>query len=122
MMTVQLIRDFWAAFDRFEFEAALPLLHDDFIAELPQSGERFRGRDNFIAFNKAYPGKWRCTILQLVAQGDKVVTETQVSDGNQTFMAVSFFTLKDGRILHLREFWPDVMEAPAWRAHWTERR
>ncbi|HUN08630.1 MAG TPA: nuclear transport factor 2 family protein [Aggregatilineales bacterium] len=121
-MNTQLIRDFWSAFDRFEFEAALPLLHDDFIAELPQSGERFRGRDNFIAFNKAYPGKWRCTILQLVAEGDKVVTETQVSDGNETFIAVSFFTLKDGQILHLREFWPDAMEAAAWRAHWTERR
>jgi ketosteroid isomerase-like protein len=111
-MNAQVIRDFWSAFDRFDFEAALPLLHDDFIAELPQSGESFRGRENFIAFNKAYPGKWRCTILQLVAQGDQIVTETQVSDGNETFIAVSFFTLKDGQIFHLREFWPDAMEAP----------
>jgi ketosteroid isomerase-like protein len=120
-MNEQVIRDFWAAFDRFAFEAALPLLHKDFIAELPQSGERFRGPHNFIAFNKAYPGKWRCTVVRLIAAGDQVVTETAVSDGTEQFTAISFFTLKDGRILHLREFWPDSMEAQAWRAQWAEQ-
>ncbi len=118
----EVVETLWAAFDRFEFAAVAPLLHDEFVCEFPQSGEVMRGRDNFIAVNAYYPGRWRCTIQQLVAEGDKVVTETRVSDGDQTFTALSFFTFMDGKIIHLREYWPDPMPAQEWRAQWVEKR
>jgi ketosteroid isomerase-like protein len=115
------VQALWAAFDRFEFVAASPLLHDDFVFELPQSGERIRGRDNFIAMNAHYPGQWRIRIQRAVAQGDQVVTQCEVSDGATTVHAVSFFTVRDGQISHIWEYWPDPMEAQAWRAQWVER-
>lgn len=117
----EVVRALWDAFDRFAFEEVAPLLADEFICEWPQSGERIRGRDNFIAVNKHYPGKWRCMITQMVVEGENVVTETRVSDGETTVLAVSFFTLRDGKIIHLREYWPDPMEAQSWRAAWVER-
>lgn len=122
MNPTEVVEALWAAFDRFEFTAAAPLLHDAFVFELPQSGEVIRGGENFIAMNQHYPGQWRCTIQQLIAEGDKVVTETRVSDGNQTFTALSFFTFKDGQIIHLREYWPDPMPAQDWRAQWVENK
>ena len=29
--------------------------HEDYVMEMPQSGERFRGRENMRAFQEAYP-------------------------------------------------------------------
>jgi len=116
-----IVRAMWATFDRFEFAAAAPLLHDDFTCEWPQSRERIIGRENFIAINAEYPGRWRITVTRLVASGEQVVTECDVSNGAVTVQAVSFFTLKDGQIIHIREYWPDTMEAQAWRAQWVER-
>ncbi|MBZ0294640.1 MAG: nuclear transport factor 2 family protein [Anaerolineae bacterium] len=117
----QIVEALWAAFDRFDFQAVGPLLHDDFVCEWVLSGERIRGRENFIAVNTHYPGRWRCTIIRLVASGADVVTETQVTDGETTDTALSFFTLQDGQILSLREYWPTPYAAPDWRAQWVER-
>jgi ketosteroid isomerase-like protein len=117
----QIIESFWAAFDRFEFETVAPLLHDDFVFELPQSGERIRGRDNFIAMNRHYPGQWRIAIVKLVASGDEVVTEITATYGEQKLPAISFFTLRESKILHIREFWPEAFAPQEWRAHWVEK-
>lgn len=111
----------WAYFDTFNFADAADVLHENFVMEFPQSRERFRGRDNFLAFNAAYPGKWRCKILQAVASGDDVVTETEVTDGNTTVVAITFFTVQDGLIVSAREYWPDPYPAPEWRAKWAEK-
>jgi hypothetical protein len=84
----------WSAFDAFDFEGAGALLSDDFVCEWPQSGERIRGRDNFVAVNAHYPGKWRCTVGRVVDAGDVIVTETRLHCGDETARAVSFFTEK----------------------------
>jgi ketosteroid isomerase-like protein len=110
----------WEAFDRFDFAAVAPLLHDDFVCDWPQSGERIRGRDNFIAVNTHYPGRWRITVRRLIACGDEVVTETELRFGEQLARAVSFFTFRDGLIVHLCEYWPDPMPAVEWRRPWVE--
>jgi len=117
----QIVESFWAAFDRFEFEAVAPLLHDDFVFEMPQSGERIRGGDNFIAMNRHYPGQWRIAVKKLIASGNEVVIEITASYGEQALPAISFFTLRDGKILHIREFWPEAFAAQEWRAQWVEK-
>jgi ketosteroid isomerase-like protein len=115
------VEKLWAAFDRFDFEAAGPLLHDDFVCEWPQSNERIRGRDNFIAINKHYPGQWRITIRKILSSGDDVVTETELRYDEQIVRAISFFEFRDGKIIRLREHWPTDYTAPDWRARWVER-
>lgn len=35
--------------------AASEIDHDDAVLEFPSSGERFRGKDNFIPWRAAYP-------------------------------------------------------------------
>jgi ketosteroid isomerase-like protein len=119
----QTVEALWQAFDRFDFAAAGELLDDDFVCEWPQSGEIIRGRDNFVTINAHYPGRWRITVQRIVAQGDHVVTEITARDTKsaQSATAVSFFTVQDGKVVHLREFWPDPFEAPAWRAQGVER-
>ncbi len=114
------VRALWAAFDRFDFQAVAPLLHEDFVCEWPQSGERIRGGENFIAVNAHYPGRWRCSIRTLIANGAAVVTETDVSDGETSVVALSFFTFEQGKIRYLREYWPEPYAAQDWRKQWVE--
>jgi ketosteroid isomerase-like protein len=52
------VEQLWQLFDARDFEAAGALLHDDFVCEWPQSRERIRGRENYVAINQNYPGTW----------------------------------------------------------------
>ncbi len=113
----------WSMFDVGDFDVGA-LLHDDFICEWPQSGERIRGRDNFIAVNANYPRRVRIKLLRTLAEGASVVSEmvaTDAADPSRIDRAVSFFDFRDDLIVHLREFWPDPFEAADWRAQWVER-
>jgi ketosteroid isomerase-like protein len=113
----------WQQFDAGNFEVG-ELLHDDFVCEWPQSRERMVGRANYIAVNAHYPRRVRIEIQRAVAEGSMVVTEIaarDVADPTLIDRAVSFFELRDGKIAHLTEYWPDPYEAPGWRSQWVER-
>lgn len=106
-----------------DFRRAGEFLHDDYILEWPQSGERVRGRTNFILINENYPahGSWAFTILELVAENDRVVSHVEVTDGTITARAITFSTIRDGKIWRQTEFWPDPFEPADWRLPWVER-
>lgn len=119
-----LVRDFWQRMASNRFDTVQPLLADDFVLEWPQSRERIRGGDRFVRMNTEYPahGPWCFTLNRLVSQPDtgEVVTDVDITDGVQRARALSFFTVRDGRIARLVEFWPDPYPAPAHRAHLVE--
>lgn len=96
----QIIEYFWATMATNDFYAASELLHDDYILEWHQSGERIRGRDNFATINTDYPaeGKWTFQINQIVAEGDVVVSDVSVSDGKRHDRVITFSTIRDGKI------------------------
>ncbi len=114
---------YWQAMQSNDFRAAAQWLHDAYVLDWPQSGERIRGRDNFAAINEQYPaaGRWQFTINRIVAEGDQVVSDVTVTDGQITARAITFSTVRAGKIVHQVEYWPDPFEAPAWRAQWVER-
>ncbi len=117
------VEQFWAAMDDNDFRAAGELLHDEYVLEWPQSGERIRGRDNFVAINERYPaaGRWSFTVRRLVADERGVATEVTVTDGARADRAITFSELRDGKIVRQTEYWPEPFEAAAWRAQWVER-
>ena len=119
----QIVERFWAAMQTNDFKAVGEFLHDDFILEWPQSGERIRGRTNFVAINEHYPahGRWEITIHRIIGEGDEVVSDVGVTDGAIIGRAITFSTIRDGKILHQTEFWPDPYEPAAWRAGWVEK-
>ena len=118
-----IVTHFWHTMQTNDFRAAAQCLHDDYVLDWPQSGERILGRENFIAINERYPaaGRWQFTINRLVAEGDQVVSDVTVTDGQITGRAITFSTVRDGQIVRQIEYWPDPFEAPSWRAQWVER-
>lgn len=119
----QIVERFWLAMQTNDFKAAAEFLHDDFLLEWPQSGEQIRGRANFIAVNENYPahGRWQFTVHRLTAERDEVVSDVGVTDGVVQGRAITFSTVREGRIVHQVEFWPAPFDPPAWREQWVVR-
>jgi ketosteroid isomerase-like protein len=117
------IERFWETMGTNDFHAVGELLHDEFLLEWPQTDERIRGRENFAAVNTHYPaaGRWRFTINRLVADESGGVSDVTVTDGTQLDRAISFFSLRDGKIWHVTEYWPENDTAPEWRSSWVEQ-
>jgi len=117
------VAGFWAAMQTNDFKAAAEFLNDDYVLEWPQSGERIRGRANFVAVNVHYPahGRWEFTIHHIIAEGAEVVSDVSVTDGAITGRAITFSSVREGKIAHQTEFWPELFAPPAWRARWVEK-
>ncbi len=114
---------YWARMQANDFTAAAECLAAHAVVEWPQSGERIRGRANFVAVNANYPaaGRWVFEVERLLASGDEVVTDVTVTDGLLRARAITFSTVRDGRIVRQVEYWPEPFAAPAWRTDWVER-
>jgi ribonuclease HI/ketosteroid isomerase-like protein len=117
------VERFWARMQANDFAGAAECLAPDALVEWPQSGERIRGRANFLAVNVNYPasGPWVFDVQRLVASGSEVVSDVRVTDGVALSRAVTFSTVRDGLIARQVEYWPEPFAAPAWRAAWVER-
>ena len=50
----------------------------------------------------------------------EIVSDVTVTDGVQTARAISFFSIAEGKVTRLVEFWPEPYTAPANRAHLVE--
>ncbi len=115
----------WRAFDARDFERAGDELHDEFVAEWPHSGERIRGRENFIAVNRDHPDPWlSIDVRKLVAEGELVASEVAVPvEGSHPAYAASFFEFRDGKIVRLTEYWVEGSSQEPYesRAGVTER-
>ena len=112
-------RAWWDAIDRGDFDAAIALMAPGTVIDWPLSNERMPNPDAWKLVNRNYPGRWNASITTLVAEGDTVVTNTEVTDGRITAIAISFFTVTGGLITRLVEYWPETYATPGWRAEWT---
>jgi ketosteroid isomerase-like protein len=116
------VASFWAAMNTNDFAAAAGHFSEEYVLEWPQSGERIRGRDAFARVNERYPaaGPWRFALEALLTEGDQVVSVVTVTDGALVARAITFSTVRDGRIARQVEYWPDPFDPPAWRAAWVD--
>jgi len=115
-------REFWRLMATNDFHSVAAVLAPEFVLDWPQSGERIRGAERFARMNDAYPahGPWRFTVNRIVGSVAEAVSDVSITDGVQTARAVSFFTVLQGRITRIVEFWPEPYAAPANRAHLVE--
>lgn len=114
------VERFWRAIDARDWTRAAEELHPDAVVEWPHTGERFQNRDAFIAVNRAYPGDWRVHVKRIVSEGRHIASEVVVTGGETTYYVASFFTLREGRIARVTEYWVDgTAQPPEWRVAMT---
>jgi ketosteroid isomerase-like protein len=138
-----IVERFARAIEEKDFEAQEVLLADDVITDMPQSGERIRGRANAMAVARNYPGgvgtiepgssrlvgsedQWVLTptfsVLRIEGSGDVYTYAGKVTYSNgETWDIVAIVELRDGKIAKVVTWYAAPFEAPEWRAQWVER-
>jgi ketosteroid isomerase-like protein len=119
---IEIVRKFWEAMQTNDYRAAGECLGNDFVLEWPQSKERLRGRENFAQMNEEYitHGRWNFVINNLVGNEIEAVSDVTVSDEAVRARAITFSTIRNGKIIRQVEFWPEDYPAPENRRHLVE--
>jgi hypothetical protein len=119
------------------------LIADDFVQEMPQSGERVRGKANELAILRSYPGgvgtidpsstrlhgaedRWVLTPtfapLRIEGSGDVYTyVGTATYPNGETWQMISVLELRQGKIAKMTTWYAAPFEAPDWRAPFVER-
>ena len=136
-----IVEQFARAIEAKDFAAQAELLADDYVDEMPQSGERARGRDSWLAIATNYPGgvgtiessrlvgaedKWLLTptfdIMRIEGSGDVYTYVGTVRySGGDIWQMISIVELRDGKIAKTTSWYAAPFEAPEWRAPYVER-
>jgi ketosteroid isomerase-like protein len=138
----EIVDRFIKALQAKDLDAQLALLADDFVDEMPQSGERTRGKANYRAIFENFPGgvgttntssrvvgaedRWVMTpsfnVLRIEGSGNifTYVGTVTYTDGN-TWQVISIAELRDGKVAKTTTWYAAPFEAPEWRAPYVER-
>jgi hypothetical protein len=104
-------------------DAEYELRHEDFVAEMPQSAERIRGRYNMRAMQRAFPPDRTPTfrVRRITGSGNVWTVEALGDYGGEIFLVVCLFEFSEGKIARETRYYPQPFEAPEWRTQWVER-
>ncbi|MEP7378687.1 MAG: nuclear transport factor 2 family protein [Chloroflexota bacterium] len=139
----EFFRRYMGAISTNDFTLLEEMIHPDYVADYPQSGERFRGFAAFKFQLEHYPGglpadryddknskvlgdeeRWAIspgyTVLPLTGP-DRFTTVTRAPypDGSRWWV-VSILTMKDDKIWHAETYFAPEFEAPEWRKGMAE--
>jgi ketosteroid isomerase-like protein len=110
----------WNAIKAKDLDALDRLLHDDYVQEWPQSGERIRGKHDARELKDHYPSPRTPTLRRISGSEDFWVMEAFVDYGDQVAHAISVMELKDGLVIRETDYFGAPFEAPEWRGRWVE--
>ena len=123
MSARELVSAFWSAMQANDWESAARCLAPQCTIDWPCSGERFVGRERFVAMQARYPtstGRWSFDVHRIVAEDDVVVSEVTVNDGEQSARVVAFSEVVAGQIVRQVEYWPAPYDPLPGREDLTE--
>jgi hypothetical protein len=96
--------------------------HEDYLLELPQSGERL-DRDGLRRLQQTFPGGKAPDIRlrRVTGGGDVWVAESLIhyADGS-VFFGVSRVEFRDGKMWRETRYYAEPFEVPEWRASWSK--
>jgi hypothetical protein len=109
-------------FSHLSPEEEYEIRHEDYTMEMPQSGERIRGREKMRAFQEAYPNPPNIELRRVLVRAGLWVAEGVNDYGSgQVFTIVLIIELRDGKMFRDTRYYAEPFEAPEWRAQWVER-
>jgi hypothetical protein len=102
---------------------------EDYVLEMPQSGERISGRERMRQFQESYSTRSpsdpmrRIRLRRVLVREDLWVVEgiADYDDGREALNVVLILELRDGKMWRDRWYFAGSFEAPEWRAQWVER-
>jgi hypothetical protein len=115
------IEQHWKASDDGDAATEHAIYAADGILDYPQSGERFRGRDNIKAQRGGHPAERRFRVLRIRGGGDLWVSECVITyDGDPSY-SVSLMEFAGDEVTHETQYFGDPFPAADWRAPLAEQ-
>jgi ketosteroid isomerase-like protein len=107
---------------RLDAQAEHDLRHEDYVMEMPQSGERIRGRDKMRAMQEQFPNPPKGELRRIVGSGDVWVMEMTSDYGDDgVYHVADIIEFRDGRILRETRYYGEPFPPPEWRSPWVEK-
>lgn len=116
------VMSYWKSAEDRDWNTFASLLSPTVTYDLPQTRERMHGRENYLRFNREYPGDWHLAVEEVLAVAGRVVSRVRFTVNGETQTAVTFFDVDaEGLITAILDFWPEPYEPPPGRAELVER-
>jgi hypothetical protein len=117
----RMIRKHLEAANHNDFDTMDEQFNDDYTLELPQSGERIRGRARIRDLHVNYPAKVHFVTRRVVGDGQLAVWEGTISyNGGAPMNRVAIFEFRNGKIARETDYFGEPFAAPEWRAKYAE--
>lgn len=114
-MDVQkLMTQYWKFIAEQNAEKISAFFHEDAYVRWHCTNEHFTVSE-FLRANCEYPGDWKGKVERIEQNGNMIITVAQICSGEISFHVVSFFQMKQEKIMALDEYWGDDGEVPQWR-------
>ena len=115
--SAQTVRRLWALFQARRWQEAQTLFAPDAVCTWWATGERLSGAEAIIHVNAVYPEGWEIHLIEVNTLADgRVHSIVRVPlAGGPIVYANSFFTLRQGLIASLAEYWSTIEAPPPWR-------
>lgn len=114
MMNIrELVSLYWQTANARDWVGFAATIHPDIEYRVPQTRELIRGREHFVTFYATYPGDWTLDLTEVLVDGDRVVSTTVFHVKQTSQSSITFFTLKDGLVWRIDDWWPEDYTPPA---------
>jgi hypothetical protein len=100
-------------------ESEHELRTEDYVLEMPQSGERIVGRDTMRAMQREYPNPPSIQILRITGSGDNFVVLGRSDYSGDVYYVANVVEFRDGRIARETRIYGAPFAPPAWRAKYA---
>ncbi|MDQ3401635.1 MAG: nuclear transport factor 2 family protein [Chloroflexota bacterium] len=116
------IQQLYRAMESGNIEAAMALVHEDFVMEWPQSGERFRGRDNALGALSVQTDRPEAEgEPRIVGSGDVWVVQMRLRYASGLNHYVGVYELRDDKLARSTEYFGAPFPAQEFRARFAEK-
>lgn len=107
-----LIERHWRLANARDWAGFAELLHPALQYEVPQTREYIEGADGYVEMFRTWPGDWRATVKQLVAEPHQAVSVIDFQVGGEHMTGITVFVVAGGRIAAVTDYWPDPYDPP----------
>lgn len=133
---------FWQLMLARDIDAAMELIHPEYVEDYVQSGERIRGRANLRAIVENYPGgvlqsdtppevveapraNWVMTpgytVVKVEESGTSGTAVVRITYPDQSaWWLIILFEVRDNMIYRQTTYFAERFDPPEWRAQWVE--
>jgi len=101
-------------------EAEHELRAENYVLEMPQSGERIVGRDKMRALQQEYPAPPSIEIHRITGAGDHFVILGRSDYNGELFHVANIVEFTSGQITRETRIYGTPFEPPPWRAKYAE--